>query len=123
MQAAALSFGSNPPVVAWAALRRSVLRWADSGVDRRRWMDMQQRQVGDFLIYAGALDAPGGGYIAAVEVHRVSEAEGARDDAPEVIFSSERVSGGHRFEAAALALRHALDVGHQAVRLRESLGG
>lgn len=82
-------------------------------------MDVQQRQVGDFRIYAGALDAPEGGYTAAVEVHRI----GRDDDAAEVIFSSERVSGGHRFEAAALAVRHALDVGHQAIRLRESLGG
>lgn len=80
-------------------------------------MDMQERQVGDFRIYAGALDAPDGGYIAAVEVHRVD----AASDAAEVIFSSERISGGHRFEVAALALRHALDVGHQAVRLRVSM--
>lgn len=79
-------------------------------------MDMQERQVGDFRIYAGALEAPDGGYIAAVEVHRVG-----RGDAAEVIFSSERISGGHRFDVAALALRHALDVGHQAVRLRVSM--
>lgn len=83
-------------------------------------MGVQQRQVGDFRIYAGAVDAAGGGYTAAVEVHRVADLD---DGAPEIVFSSERVSGGYRFEAAALALRHALDVGHQAIRLRESRGG
>jgi hypothetical protein len=85
-------------------------------IDRSRWMDMQHRQVGDFRIYAGALDAADGGFLAAVEVHRI----GAAGDA-EVIFSSEQISGGHRFEVAALALRHAFDVGHQAVRLHKSL--
>ena len=34
-------------------------------------MDLQEREVGDFRIYAGALDAPQGGYTAAVEVHLV----------------------------------------------------
>jgi len=102
-----------------AARRRRSWRHANEGaVDRSRWMDTQERQVGDFRIYAGALDAPDGGYIAAVEVHRVGAAAG---DAAEVIFSNERISGGHRFDVAALALRHALDVGHQAVRLRVSM--
>jgi hypothetical protein len=96
--------------------RRSWRHPNQGGIDRSRWMDVQQRQVGDFRILAGALDGPDGGFLAAVEVHRV----GACGDA-EVIFSSEQISGGHRFAAAALALRHAFDVGHQAVRLHKSL--
>lgn len=79
-------------------------------------MEMQQRQIGAFRIFAGALDILAGGFIAAVEVHRIREGGAA-----EVVFSSEGISGGHRFETAALALRHALDVGHQAVRLRKSM--
>jgi hypothetical protein len=88
-----------------------------TAAEKELWMNLQEREVGDFRIYAGALDAARGGYTAAVEVHRVRGA----DQPPEVVFSSDRVSGGHRFEAPAAALRHALDIGHQAIRLREAV--
>jgi hypothetical protein len=77
-------------------------------------MNLQERDIGDYRIYAGALDAPRGGYVAAVEVHRLRG--GPR--APEVIFSNDCLSGGHRFETPHEALKHAMDVGHQALRLR-----
>jgi hypothetical protein len=86
--------------------------------DRKRWAEVLERNVGEFCIYAGALEAPEGGYTSAVEVHRVRGKSGAA----EVIYSSDRIAGDHRFEAAASALRHALDIGHQAIRLRQSLG-
>ncbi|WP_295638866.1 hypothetical protein [uncultured Methylibium sp.] len=79
-------------------------------------MDLMERDVGDFRIYAGALEAPMGGYTAAVEVHRVRGVP----NPPQVVFSSDRMSGGHRFEQSAAALRHALNMGHQAIRLRET---
>lgn len=79
-------------------------------------MDLMERDVGDFRIYAGALEAPLGGYTAAVEVHRVRGVS----NPPQVIFSSDRMSGGHRFEQSTAALRHALNMGHQAIRLRET---
>lgn len=79
-------------------------------------MTLQERDVGDFRIYAGALDAPQGGYTAAVEVHLLSRhARG-----PVVVFSSERLSCGHRFPQADAAIKHAIQVGNQAIRLREA---
>lgn len=78
---------------------------------------LQQRDVGDFRIYAGSFEAHGGGFTAAVEVHRVSGAP----NVPEVVFSNDCLSGGHRFDAPTAALKHAMDVGHQAVRLREAV--
>lgn len=76
-------------------------------------MNLQERDVGDFRIYAGALEAPGG-YVAAVEVHRVKGV----DNPPQVVFSADRLSCGHRFELATAALRHAFSVGGQAIRLQ-----
>lgn len=80
------------------------------------WRSVHERAVGGFRIYAGALDADSGGYNAAVEVHRV-HGDGR---APEVVYSSRRTAGAHRFDDAAAAVRHALDIGHQAVRSRDA---
>lgn len=85
--------------------------------DRKRWAEVLERNVGEFCIYAGAVESTDGGYTSAVEVHRVRGKSGTA----EIIYSSDRIAGDHRFEAAASALRHALDVGHQAIRLRQSL--
>jgi hypothetical protein len=85
--------------------------------DRKRWAEVLERNVGEFCIYAGAVESNEGGYTSAVEVHRVHGKSGAS----EIIYSSDRIAGDHRFEAAASALRHALDIGHQAIRLRKSL--
>jgi hypothetical protein len=80
-------------------------------------MHVHERQVGEFRIYAAAFDAQRGGYTAAVEVHR--QLGPARP--PEVVFSHDSLSRGHRFEEPAAAIRHAMDVGHQAIRLREAV--
>ena len=76
---------------------------------------VQQRDVGDFRIYAGTFEARGGGHTAAVEVHRV---RGESELLPEVVFSNDCLSGGHRFDGSTAALAHAMDVGHQVIRLR-----
>lgn len=78
-------------------------------------MNLQERDIGTFRIYAGALDGPYGGYTAAVEVHQLR----APGQAPRRVFSSDRLSGGHRFAQAEQALRHALQIGQQAVRLEQ----
>ncbi len=77
---------------------------------------LQQRDVGGFRIYAGTFEAHGGGFTAAVEVHRMHTEP---DLLPEVVFSNDSLSKGHRFNASDAALKHAMDVGHQVIRLRE----
>jgi hypothetical protein len=85
-------------------------------------VNFQQCDVDGFRIYAGALDTPRGGYTAAVEVHRVSSARSAPAvaDHAERIFSNDLLSGGHRFAEPELALRHALQIGRQVVRLADA---
>lgn len=89
----------------------------DAVAESKDMKTLQQRDVGDFRIYAGSFEAHGGGYTAAVEVHRVQGVP----HVPEVVFSNECLSGGHRFNTPSAALKHAMDVGHQAIRLREAL--
>lgn len=98
-------------------VRRCFADALEQPADRKRWSEVLERNIGKFRIYAGAVAAPEGGYTAAVEIHRLRD--GA--DTAEIIFSSDRISDDYRFEAAASALRHALDIGHEAIRLRESL--
>lgn len=67
-------------------------------------MHFDERTEGDYRIHAGALEAPGGGYIAAVVVSRVvgrthSLREAYRDDC---------LSCGHRWATAEAALNHAV---------------
>ncbi|MBA3590100.1 hypothetical protein [Methylibium sp.] len=76
-------------------------------------MNLQERDIGDFRIYAGAIDGPRGGYTAAVEVHEIR----GPGQAPRRVFSSDRLSGGHRFTGPEEALKHAMGIGRQAIRL------
>lgn len=78
-------------------------------------MNLQERDIGDFRIYAGAIDGPHGGYTAAVEVHEIR----GPGQAPRRVFSSDRLSGGHRFAQPDQALKHAMGVGRQAIRLEQ----
>lgn len=78
-------------------------------------MNLQERDVGNFRIYAGAIDGPRGGYTAAVEVHQLR----GPGQPPRRVFSSDRLSGGHRFAGPAEALRHAMGIGQQAIRLEQ----
>ena len=82
-------------------------------------MKLQERDIGDFRIYAGALDGPRGGYTAAVEVPQLRGA----GQTPRRVFSADRLSGGHRFEEPGQALRHALAIGRQAVEQQQVARG
>lgn len=82
-------------------------------------MHFDERDCGDYRIYGGALDAPGGGYLAAVVVMQVRHIDGG----PSAVWRDESLSGGHRFKDAATALRFAMEAGHRAARERmESVG-
>ena len=85
-------------------------------------MNFQQCDIDGFRIYAGALDTPHGGYTAAVEVHRVNPLRAITEAASraERIFSNDLLSGGHRFAEPELALRHALQIGRQVIRLADA---
>lgn len=92
-----------------------MLSHARERVRKNDMSSVQQRDVGDFRVYAGTFAAHGGGYTASVEVHRM---QGARNPSS-VVFSKDCLAGGHRFETPEAALRHALDVGHQIIRLHD----
>jgi hypothetical protein len=61
-----------------------------------------EREVGAYRIYAGAIEAPGG-YVAAAVVKQVKGAVGM----PEV-YRNEAMAGGHRFATPDEALKYAL---------------
>jgi hypothetical protein len=82
-------------------------------------MHFDERDCGDFRIYGGALDAPGGGYLAAVVVMQVRKLTGE----PVAVFRDERLAGGHRFKDARSALVFAMDAGRRAAQeSAESIG-
>jgi hypothetical protein len=77
-----------------------------------RQMHFDERDEGDYRIYAGALEAPrGGGYIAAVVVKRVRGACGAQREA----YRDESLACGHRWLSAQDALRYALDKARELI--------
>ena len=72
-------------------------------------MHFDERDEGDYRIYAGALEAPrGGGYIAAVVVKRI---RGGLGEA----FRDESLACGHRWLSAQDALRYALDKARELI--------
>ncbi|HEX7383321.1 MAG TPA: hypothetical protein VF291_03350 [Burkholderiaceae bacterium] len=76
-------------------------------------MHFDERDEGDYRIYAGALEAPrGGGYIAAVVVKRI---RGARDG-PREAWRDESLAGGHRWLSPHEALHYALDKARELIR-------
>jgi len=75
-------------------------------------MQLDQRDEGEYRIYAGAMESKlGDGYIAAVVVAKVRgvprEREAYRDDA---------LACGHRWESAKAALSYALGKGREVIR-------
>ncbi len=78
-------------------------------------MHFNERDVGDFRIYAGAIEEPLGGYVAGVVVHR----RRGNQRTPELVYRDDRLFGGHRFESPSDALTRALDAGHRAIRTLE----
>ncbi|HSN33069.1 MAG TPA: hypothetical protein VLU41_10330 [Ideonella sp.] len=76
-------------------------------------MHFDERDEGDYRIYAGALEAPrGGGYIAAVVVKRVRGAHAG----PREAWRDESLAGGHRWLSPQEALRYALDKARELIR-------
>jgi hypothetical protein len=72
-------------------------------------MHFDERNEGDYRIYAGALEAQGG-YVAAVVVSRLRGVQ----NAPKEAFRDTAMSGGHRwsspFEALSFAVKQAQDI-------------
>lgn len=76
-------------------------------------MHFDERDEGDYRIYAGALEAPRGtGYIAAFVVKRI------RGGAPREAYREESLAGGHRWLSPQEALVYALDKARELI-LRE----
>ncbi len=78
-------------------------------------MHFTERDVGEFRIYAGAMEDPLGGYVAGVVVQR----RRGRGQNAELIFRDDKLFGGHRFDRSHDALIRALDTGHRAIRSLE----
>ncbi len=75
-------------------------------------MQFEERKIGEYRVYAVALDAPlGHGYIAALVV-QTEHAGGA----PREILRDESLACGHRWPSADAALAYALAKGRDVVR-------
>ncbi len=81
-------------------------------------MKFDERNVGDYKIFAGALEAPrGDGYIAAMIVQRIQGVPGA----PREALRDESLACGHRWESAADALAYAMSKAQEAIRNRSPM--
>ena len=92
---------------------------AHSGkVTREFGMRFDEDTEGDYRIYAGALEAPGGhGYTAALVVNRERGAAGAAHKRQEA-FRDESLACGHRWPSSDEAISFALARGRELVRRR-----
>ena len=78
-------------------------------------MHFDERNVGDYRIFAGALEGPqGDGYIAAMIVQRVKGVPGA----PREVLRDESLACGHRWASADDALAYAIGKAQDAIRNR-----
>ncbi|MBL8302478.1 MAG: hypothetical protein JNM26_06870 [Ideonella sp.] len=76
-------------------------------------MHFDERNEGDYRIFAGALEASqGDGYIAAVVVSRWRGKPGT----PREAYRDESLACGHRWATADAALSYAMSRGQQVVR-------
>ena len=81
-------------------------------------MQFDERTVGDYRIYAGALEAPmGDGYIAAMIVQRVHGVP----NAPREALRDESVACGHRWPSADAAIAYAINRAAEVIRQRSPL--
>ncbi len=75
-------------------------------------MHFDERNVGDYRIYAGALEAPrGDGYTATMIVQRLRGVP----NAPREAYRDEGLAGGHRWESADAALAYALNKAQEVI--------
>jgi hypothetical protein len=71
-------------------------------------MHFDERKIGDYFIYTGALEGPqGDGYIAALVVQDTERREILRD---------ESMACGHRWPSADAALAYAMGKAHELIR-------
>ena len=74
-------------------------------------MRFNEQTLGDYRIYAGALEAPkGDGYIAAMIVQRVQGVPKPRE-----AYRDESLACGHRWESAEAALAYALSKAREVI--------
>lgn len=69
-------------------------------------MHFDEREAGDFKIYTGAIEAPPGGYRAALVIKRVRGRE---------VYRDEDLAGGFAWPDAREALQYAMLVGQRLV--------
>ncbi len=87
--------------------------WAGEGAGRSDQMHFDERNIGDYRVYAGALEGPqGDGYIAAMVVQRVHGVPGA----PREALRDESLACGHRWQSADAALAYAMGKAQEAIR-------
>ena len=76
-------------------------------------MHFDERKIGDYRIYTGALEGPrGDGYIAALIVLREQGPAGAARE----ILRDESLACGHRWPSADAALSYAMTKAHDVIR-------
>jgi hypothetical protein len=81
-------------------------------------MHLDERDIGDYRVYTGALEGhQGDGYIAALVIYRVRGIPGA----PREILRDESLACGHRWPSAEAALAYAMSKGQEAIRNRTTL--
>jgi hypothetical protein len=78
-------------------------------------LQSMEREVGGYKIVAMVNEPSTGGYVAGVRIECVNAQPGAARS----VFEESSLSAGHRFDSAQAALRHALDMGHKVLRLRQ----
>ncbi|NKI92540.1 hypothetical protein [Rhizobacter sp. SG703] len=79
-------------------------------------MHFQEQTVGDFKIYAGAIEAAHGGYVAAVVVKQVHGG-----GAPCEVFRDESMCDGRCWTDPESALHYAMTAGRSVIRDRARL--
>jgi len=80
-------------------------------------MRFTEGREGDYRIYAGALEAPGGqGYTAALVLSRV----GGEPGRPGEAFRDDHLACGYRWPTADEALHYAMNRARELVRSRSS---
>ena len=84
-------------------------------------MHFEELHEAGWHIYVGALESPGGGYIAALVIQRPGAAAGPTSASPRDGFRDDSLACGHRWPNAEDALTFALRKGRAWVRAREGL--
>lgn len=80
-------------------------------------MKFDERDEGPYRIYAGAIEAPQGGWLAAVVVSRRGEPRQASREA----YRDSRLAGGHRWPTADDALSYAIARAREVIRTETTL--